>query len=968
MSTSHWLLYLTVCAALVESPCVAQELTGAHPRGDQLILKTMNRRELLQYVLDGFEKSLPEFELAWKPQGKEQGYWHLNEHRQYLGDAWGAYVVYALLLVDRPQKDYGGGKYSRELLLERCRDFRRFTEGKRADKYAEHTAKAGTFIMFDYLDRRLRGEKPDWPTQTEGPVADAARREEIFREFCGKPHEHFTHGLLDGGFVEDLAAEYWSKQADVTRSARYVRNLYTSLLYHSVPQDQAVRWAKVEGHSLAEIRAHSFANFNPDHSGQHHLTPSWAYLQHRTTFHRHVVTTLFAAAVAGRRIEELPPPLRARDFPELANYARYVHFVRRNINPVGHIIWPYWREEYYQEINLTPALLAYDACVNRDAVSAAYLSRAVQNLMWQIQRPGIPKRTKELNYGNNFSDYPETMFFTYTLVKHWGLPEDLPDWRDAQTLVGGVTFHRYHDTHYHHNPYKLVQVRAGGDPVYDVGRIRTDSPLTCNFSPAPFRADHTLDFLQPGQGRDARSEPLPFRATHLFGDYQLGLAPWAPTVGDVPRRFFHWDDGLRLALEHEEKGKPCRRALFSLGGRVAMVLESSPVPARLAPMNLKIHMLDFYSKREGLAPKVRWTITTADQKVPFADVQYTEGGKAAAVLSERSTWYNIDDLLAVAVPEPTSLQLTAHQFPGVRDTLYFGPTTQGAAVVYAGAPRADMPDLARSLKRLDELPDGWKGLKGLAPEGYSVFAWARFTGTAARGKYTGREAQGAPVFSVPTRLSTAGAQADIDLPQPLDTWSEEPHFYVADHTGAPVRARAFHHRLELKADGPAEIRLRFFGTSRAGGLEIKGTAGFQGKVSAAALRGEGMLLKLKGDQEASLTISGDSDEDRLGPYVDITAPRWLPQKTPRTLSSWQWQPIKGRYVFKADAADRSGVAKVEFYLNNGQLIGTATQAPFECPHTVEQTHCQFVYAVAYDRLGNRRRSFSVPFGDGHSGE
>jgi hypothetical protein len=967
MSTSRGLLGLIVCAALAGSPCAGNELTGPQPRGDQLILKTMNRKELLEYILDGFEKALPEFEGVWKPQGEGQGYWHLNEHRQYLGDAGGAYIVYALLLVDRPQAKYCGGKYSRELLLERCRHFQKFVEGK-ADRYAEHTRRAGTSILYDYLNRRLNGEKPDWPPQREGPLADAARREQIFRELCGKPQEHFTHGLLDGGFVEDLAPAYWSKPANVFQSERYFRHLSSWLLYHSVPQDRAVHWAKVEGHSLAEIRAHSFANFNPDHSGQHHDAPSWAYLQHRTTFERRLVTTLFAAAVAGRKIEDLPPPLRAREFPELANYARYVHFVRRNINPVGHIIWPFWNEEYYQEINLTPALLAYDACVNRDGVSAAYLSRAVQNLMWQIQRPAIPKRAKVLNYGNNFSDYPEAMFFAYTLIKHWGLPEDLPDWHEAQTRAGGVTFHRYHDTHYHHNPYKLLQVRAGGDPAYDVGRIRTASPLTCNFSPAPFRADHTLDFLQPGQGRDGRSESLLFRATHLFGDYHLGEARWAPTVGDVPRRFAHWDDGFRLALEHEEKNQPCRRALFSLGGRVSVVLESSPLPARLAPMNFKVHMLDFSSRREGLAPKVRWTIATADRKIPFASVQFTEGGEAATVLSERATWYNIDDLLAVAVPEPTALRLSAYQFPRVRDTLFFGPTNRGAAIVYAGVPQADMADLAKSVRRLDGLPKGWEGLKGLAPEGYGVFAWVRFTGDSTRGKYAGREAPGAPVFSVPTRLSAKRAEADIDLAQPLDTWSEEPHFYVAEQTGAAVRAQAFHHRLELKADGPTEIKLRFLGMSRDGDLEIKGTAGFQGKVSAAALRGEGITLNLKANQQVWLTVHGDREEDRLGPYVDITAPRWLPRKTPRNLSPWQWQPIKGRYVFKADAADRSGVAKVEFYLNNGQLIGTATQAPFECAFTVEQPHCQFVYAIAYDRLGNRQRSFSVPFGDGRAGE
>jgi hypothetical protein len=119
--------------------------------------------------------------------------------------------------------------------------------------------------------------------------------------------------------------------------------------------------------------------------------------------------------------------------------------------------------------------------------------------------------------------------------------------------------------------------------------------------------------------------------------------------------------------------------------------------------------------------------------------------------------------------------------------------------------------------------------------------------------------------------------------------------------------------------------------------------------------------------------TGPLGDDRMGPYVHITSPvyEWYHGVGHgKKDSKAHWGPNtlpRGRFTFKADAADRSGVAKVEFYLNNGQLIGTDTEAPYECEHEIKGTFCQYVYAVAYDRMGNKRRSFEVPFGDGTLG-
>ena len=73
--------------------------------------------------------------------------------------------------------------------------------------------------------------------------------------------------------------------------------------------------------------------------------------------------------------------------------------------------------------------------------------------------------------------------------------------------------------------------------------------------------------------------------------------------------------------------------------------------------------------------------------------------------------------------------------------------------------------------------------------------------------------------------------------------------------------------------------------------------------------------------------------------------------------------LSGKVTFKADAGDRSGIEKVEFYLNHARLIGTATQAPYTCDYTVKEKYIQQIYAIAYDKAGNQRKSFVVPFGE-----
>jgi hypothetical protein len=263
-----------------------------------------------------------------------------------------------------------------------------------------------------------------------------------------------------------------------------------------------------------------------------------------------------------------------------------------------------------------------------------------------------------------------------------------------------------------------------------------------------------------------------------------------------------------------------------------------------------------------------------------------------------------------------------------------------------------------------------------------VYCLANFRdGKPAEYGYSGRAPQGAPVFSVPTGIGPhGGASATFRFREGPDLWSEEPHFYVTSLTGVKVLAVGRYHRLELTAlGGPATVTVRFFSATRKGPVRVDGAADLPGTIDAADFRGKGLTVKLKADVPVRLVVSDPVDRDRLGPFVDITAPRWkrdtrreirLVQGPPQRVHHGHpglWEPIKGTYTFRADAFDRSGVAKVEFYLNNGQLIGTVAEAPYECQYEVRDTFCQYAYAVAYDSLGNKRRSFVVPFGDGSVG-
>ena len=103
-------------------------------------------------------------------------------------------------------------------------------------------------------------------------------------------------------------------------------------------------------------------------------------------------------------------------------------------------------------------------------------------------------------------------------------------------------------------------------------------------------------------------------------------------------------------------------------------------------------------------------------------------------------------------------------------------------------------------------------------------------------------------------------------------------------------------------------------------------------------------------RSAPITITVDNATDRAGPQVNMTSPASNSQVT-------------GIVTLAADATDRSGVTRVEFYYaaggSNEILIGTDTTAPYAITRDtsgIPSGRSFVLFARAYDTAGNVERS------------
>lgn len=942
-------------------------------RQDRLILKTLNAEEMQELILDGIEDFLLEVEPSWVQATGDTGFWAIPATTRHAQIGWhdmpGVVSLVGFLLLERDTKLYAG-RYQRAEVWKQVQDCIRYLErnkrlvfnkgGVPAEVYQfVKTSIANGKVTPFYLKTGKRDPKKLSPTEVQtviDQVRQAARQRTSFAMQNGS------------GAKQGSIRSYATPARDVRGTEGFVREEIGEQIYWSLPQDRAVRWAGIHGRSLADVRDGLRCSLYPDGTTTEHGHFSWVYINARFAFYRGL---LFSSAVAGRSIEELPACYQGRAHPDLAKgLLNYLHvLIRSNVSADGCVIYPSGVADMHRTFSFATQT-AFDATANRNPEAAAYLSRQLQHEVWNLKRPfGHLQKLRH----RPFIIRRVRLILIYFMLKNWGLPEKLLSWEECQARHGGVRHLKYQDLTYHRNPYKQVQTKTSPGE-------RAKS-LVCNFCPSPTRDGHGMEFLRQFVYASERDEVENFTSfqkwrltkegTHssVWGDYGTGVAG-VRSVDLKTRRARRWDDGFTEIFRHPADG--VHRALFSLGGRTTVLIEESDrLRGKMLPMRFWVLNQDCMSVRAGHCPPVAWKIHLPGGKtVPFADFQYTREGKPV-LISKATRWYNIDGRLSVALPEELPLTLGTMEWRHVRDSLYFGPQKGVAGVIYSGTPASQMPALSNSVQRMKGLPTGWKGLTAQAPEGYRVYAIAKFRDSETLHTLKVQEEEGAPVFSRPTTVgSNLVSAVDVRMESPLETWSEEPRFFIRSVEGATVVAQAEHHTLRLRAlGGDCTVQVSFFCDTRTGSLRVLTNPGRARRVDAKAFRTEGIRIKLAKGKSTQVQVRGAGDEDRTGPFVEITAPVFhLVQKNGDHRSAEYWHPVpKGKYRFQAVARDRSGIDKVEFYLNNGQRIGTDQQAPYECIYDVKDRFCQYVYAVAYDKAGNKRQSFDVPFGDGSAG-
>jgi hypothetical protein len=955
---------------------IPEQLPGK--RADALVLHTMGSDEMREFILDACEDSLNEYETAWIQETPTTGFWKLPE-RLYSDyhprdECSGAMVAYFLCYFERPKSIYAG-KYSRELLLKRMQDFRRGNPSVVGYQFVP---------VIEFMDPMIQSGVWKVPSLGMKVPATAAERDAVYAESLTKR----INGPLDIQFMTTMSFGedfYYYDNASVTNLIDYYRWMYRGLHAYSRQRDRAVNWVEVDrGHSLSEVRANGTEVFFPNCSTTTHDGFEWAYLGSQ----KYIGYTLLKAAVKGRGVDQVPPPFRETERPELsANFLGFVRGpLRELISPDGSAVWWTGPGDKPPDTCNMSFYFAVDAIVNKNPESAAYLSRSIQLITWILRRPFAP--TDPHGGRAILKNNAEDLIPIFYMLKHWGLPSSLPSWEEVQARNGGVAYNRNGDFAIQRNPFKYIEMQAGSFLMSETLIGERNIPI-CYLGFTPWKQGHSMHFLRTYPfahtvhfttkfGLPAESvefyQTSSWRATipALIGNYNRGMSSsW--NVNLSTRKAVRWDDGFRLAFEHNNTPTTgIKRSVFSLGGRMTAIIEQSNLMGEIAPIRFWVDDLNSTSQRAGYLPKVNWKINLPNNVViPFSDYQSTTNF-VNATLSPLAKWYNVDDLVAVAVPQPAPVVLGCDQFPFVRDTITFGPMKGGSAVVYSGVEAKDMDVLAAEVKDVSGLPTGWKGIQAKAPEGYRVYAIAKFSGGTTNWNYQGKELEGAPVFSGPTTFTAnVESKTTFRLPNIIDSCSEEPHFYVTDiQGGGQVTARGDYHRLELNAQGSdAQVTVRFFSGKAIGPITIEGSANWSGTPDSALIRSQGITVNISANKTVFLNIkeTGDLYDDRVGPFVDITSPRQQFVAHPSlgyTKGFGGWIPISGLFTIKADAGDRSGIDRVEFYLNKDQLIGTDSQWPYECTYDFKKTHCQYVYAIAYDKVGNSRRSVEVPFGDG----
>ncbi|GIW79252.1 MAG: hypothetical protein KatS3mg105_1059 [Gemmatales bacterium] len=986
-------------------------------RGDRLILKTMDQKELLEFILDTCEATLPEYESAWVQEKPGAGYWKHLSRENYQGvDKKDENIptsnlvpacVYAFLLLERPKPKYAG-KYDRELLERRFWDYVRnprkstFPERSREaviDAPQKGKAPGNTVweYLLAYLGHRLKTGSAEPPRYRVPKNVQPVKFDEIIakvKSAQGRPCDMAYNNLR-----HDPGPIFWSELKDVRKHPQFLLAHASPLVKFNPPYNRAINWKKLidrpDSPPLNVLFADRAESLAPDYSTQHHAHFSWLYLDIKGEMHGGgLAPGLFAAATAGRPLEQLPPSYFYRNENDVGHGV--AGYIRNILCPMiaadGQTISPLMAE-YFASFNFLD-YLAWDACLNRYVPSAVCLGRHIQWVAWNLRRPFAPLMERRGRY--EVYVYTLRLLTVYYMIKAWGLPEKLPDWQEMLSRDGGVVWLPYHNITVHRNPYRVLQVYGGlASRKGFWSPFGTVPDLKIHFSPSPWQDGHSMELTRGfisygGTGPltslyseyfNLRKLPVPeeyknrYRNTRrvaLLGSYG---GDGSYQISSPPAAMERWDDGFRLSYATSRNVK---RALFSLGGKMLVVMETNKgtEEGQFCPIPLYIQNLEYYSKRAGKVPPVSWRLRVDDEVIRLQDKQQTSRFSPHP-LGNAVRWYNLNEQIGVVSLVRRPLVLSAATSADVADTLHFASPTGGDAVIYCCTTDAEMQKLATTVRPMTTVPAGWRGLYAQAPEGYWIFTWVRFEGNAGPHHLViqlGKSGllPGAPVFSKWTTVQDGTAKVTIALDTPTGTWSEEPRFYVSEAQGA-VELRAFHHRLELRSRTGGKVRLRFFSGNDRGKVRVDGSATWNGSPTAESLRKDGFEVILKPNESVWLQVSetGRLSDDRTGPFVVLAEPKWeyragqpgRKEYAHQGLAIDPWQAVVGKLMIRAEAADRFGIKEVHFYLNR-KLVGKDNEAPYECVVEVKNRYCQYVYAVAYDHAGNKAQSYYIPFGDG----
>ncbi|MEN6625033.1 MAG: Ig-like domain-containing protein [Candidatus Sumerlaeia bacterium] len=455
---------------------------------------------------------------------------------------------------------------------------------------------------------------------------------------------------------------------------------------------------------------------------------------------------------------------------------------------------------------------------------------------------------------------------------------------------------------------------------------------------APGRLEYRFPrgWVMPARNWQPGMEPLVYMHPQtLMGKMTVTIDDRPVSATEATTTYNQWRDDVAFNTTGESVDDLLARRgafhSFERGPAVWLLSVEALRPMRLDWDGVPIH---FYA-RDGVT-----------QSRPYTDAQGSAPLERAA--QRRSPWWSVGDRLGVATlglgdsidirREPGFNWARSDDYNDKVDVvaiggfesraLKAGQTLDAAVAIYPGATAAQIAAAQAQLKSLD-LPEGWRGV--IAPDairpGIRHLALTRLHGASDIASINLSYNEGAPVLSVPTYINAKTAHASVML-DAMHSLTNSFDLYISSNR--PVIARRIglgRYRIE-----PIEksAKLRLYSPDS---LNAK----WVGRVSDPTLKNNTLAVRI--DSPVTLELTGEHDKDAIPPAVELAAFN---------------NREDGRMTICVEAADRSGIASVEF-LCDGQSIATLKSEPWEFAHKPGDGLHTYE-AIATDTTGNQRNS------------